>query len=488
MPDTSAIPQSINPLDPASIAAVAQALRSQFSPQVPARDAIIKQISDPSFFPNATGPSSADQQLASTLPTEADIAAQNASLQARGAADLDQRLRGVAAPQQGLYQQPNLPQLQLPDQPQTARPQVSPLAQLLSIGASFASPSHAGQFNAAALDGAIQGANEENARRQQRDKVDVMRRTVLYDAAMTNARERQRVSEANVDVAAHNSVADYTRKLMLAKSGSEAMTAGNLADSMKKFAEENDPAFKARDRVKAAIDNLDAQGKAFAERAKGAAELMNALRSDDREGPGLGAKVLEEAMKGTLAASKDRALDARRDKTATEALHNLHERLKTETSIAAAHDVTSRANNASTQASENARNAARIEGDMKRQVQKQEFDAKQSLRDEATKNGSPREKVLAGNIQRHQALLQGLEDQLRAARASLASTVNNEDKVDNLTRRQWEQRVRELLKQGAERQEAILKDQAALEEEMKTHSAAVSGGKVRYNPLTGRFE
>lgn len=306
----SVIPTTVNPLDPQGVAELARALLGSIAPQSAAAADITKRLLDPSswYDPKADFAAAAQQQaIGDKLPTPFDNAAREAGIQTEGATYLDDKLRGIQAPQEGQIPQPNFPQLGLPNQPQTARPQVSPLAQILAIGAGFARPQAAGQFNAAALDGAIKGAEEENQRRQQIYKNDIAARSIVYDAAMGQAKEKQRIAEANIDAASHNSVAEFNREMMLAKSSSERFTAGLTSQSLVDFADEHDPQLKALERAKAIYANIDRKGTLAAEDRKGLIEILGAI--DKGNAPGV--KAAGDTFKAVLDALQQKmTLDA----------------------------------------------------------------------------------------------------------------------------------------------------------------------------------
>lgn len=242
-------------------------------------------------------------RIAAGLPTPAGSAAASAKMDAQGAALRLQQLQGVGdAPHEQPLEQPNFPQLQLPDQPQTAQANVNPLAQLLAIGAGFASPQGAGQFNAAALEGALQGAKDENQRRQQVYKNEIAGRTLIYDAAMGQAKERQRITAANRDSAFQNTVADFSQKMLLAKAKGESLSADSVAESLAAFAKEHDPQFRALDNAKALTEKIKDARASNAERIKSATELLKAVGSLEAPGSRLTAQTFLESLKAMSAA------------------------------------------------------------------------------------------------------------------------------------------------------------------------------------------
>jgi hypothetical protein len=311
MADTAASPPSYldskGQIDPV---ALAKYLSSAFAPNSTGAQGLLGQLaaSGGIYDPAQDLASVAEKtKLAGTLPTEADNAARAAGLQASGADFLLQQLQGVPVPQEGMLPQPNLPELALPNAPQSVRPQVNPLSQLLAIGAGFAAPGMAGGFNAAALEGQIQGAQEETARRDQDYKQQIAHRTMLYEASMTAAKERERVAEANRDAAFRNTVASTDRQLMLAKANSEQFTAHGAADSLQDFAKKYDPALKARDEVKALLDEIDTKGKASTERIKSVSELLTAVHKDDATGAGMAKDVFNQIMKSVQQSAEQKA-------------------------------------------------------------------------------------------------------------------------------------------------------------------------------------
>lgn len=315
------VPQTVRPLatagtgvaglgglDIAAAIKTAEETARRIAPEDPDVARFRKMLLDPSLRYDDTQDQinlGEENRIAAGLPTPSEREAIGKRLEAQGADLLYQQLQGVGeAPHQGAYPQPNLPGLSLPDQPQTARPQVSPLAQLLSIGAGFASPRAAGGFNAAALEGALQGAQQENQRRQQIYKNDIAGRTIIYDAAMGQAKEKQRVAEANVDAASQSSVADYNRKMILAKAKSESLSAGNVAKSLEDFAKEHGSEERAQARASALMEKIKLSRDGSAERVKSTTELIKALEGTGSAQKKLTADILMHAITAMLASQR----------------------------------------------------------------------------------------------------------------------------------------------------------------------------------------
>ena len=287
-----------------SILAIAHSIQSTYSPQntgMPGVQEILSRLSSAMYDPTQDLKSVAEQSvLANTLPTEARMSADAAAGQAQGADYLLQQLQGVPVPQQGQLSQPNLPTLDLPGAPQTARPQVNPLTSLIALGAGFAAPSAAGQFHAAALEGAIKGAQQENVRRQQANKDEITRRSLVYDASMTAAREQQRVVEINRDAAFQNSVLTTDRQLSLAKAKGEQFISAGAAKSLKDFADTYDPAIKAGNAVKALYQAIDTKGKASEREIKSISEMLTAVEKAGAPNAAMGRDVFNSYMRASL--------------------------------------------------------------------------------------------------------------------------------------------------------------------------------------------
>lgn len=305
MPDTATATPQVNPLDPAGAAGLAKYFQSIFAPEQTAQNDLLKKISvyDPSSALDAIAKLS---PVAGNIPTGADQAASDQHLVAGGANDLLDRMKAVDAPHGGMISQPDLPTLSLPNQPETARPQGNILSTLLTIGAGLAAPKSAGQFNAATLEGQLKGATEENQRRQMFYKNDVASRTMLYDAAMSAAKERERVTEINQDTANQNSVADFNRKISLAKQTSEALSANKLSEFLDGFAKKYDPALKAQDQIKALYAEISAKGKASTETIDGVTKLLGVLNKENAPGAAITKELLGGMIKNAMEVEKDR--------------------------------------------------------------------------------------------------------------------------------------------------------------------------------------
>jgi len=474
MPDPPAVQ---SPTDPKSAAALAQYLQGLFAPAQTGATGLLNQLAAPGGIYDPTADLANVRQksaLANTLPTQADIDAQNAGLQAKGADFLSQQLGAIPVPQEQPLQQPNLPQLQLPGLPQVAQPHVNPLASLLAIGAGFASPKAAGGFNASVLEGALKAAQDENQRRQERDKADVTRRAMIYDASMSAAKEQQRITEANRDTAYRNTVANTDRQMMLAKASTEQFTAHGAADSLKAFADKYDPAFKARDQVKALLDEIDTKGKASAERIKSVAELLTAVHKEDTGGVGMAKDVFNQIMKSVQDAADQRASDARAQKTAEAALQRTLTTQQGElqrTQIIQGH--------------EDARSAAERSLRAGLQQNAQSFDIKKLLLGNALDpKNEPREQAYQNDLKRQQEVLRGLEKSIAESKAAYAQAGNPRSDASRAMKRQIEDLQRSINMTTT----TMRQEQQNLEYERKMRKKVMTGGTGTFNPLTGRVE
>jgi hypothetical protein len=255
------------------------------------------------------------------LPTEAQTAADSANLQASGAQYLLDRMKGVDVPQQGMLAQPELPTLDLPGAPEVAKAQVSPLSSLLALGAGFAAPQAAGQFHAAALEGALEGAKQENARRQQANKEEITRRSMVYDAAMTSAREREHVVEINRDAAFNNSVLKTDRQLSMAKAETDSFMAKGTADAAKDYVNKYSASIKAKSAVDALYKTIDLENKLSKEHTLGVSELLKAVDKAGDSSRLMTKEVFDSYMKDSLQQSNN-AATANRQAAHDEAMNN----------------------------------------------------------------------------------------------------------------------------------------------------------------------
>lgn len=471
------VPQS--PTDPAGAAALAKYLQGLFAPAQTGASALLEQVTrpggiyDPKSDLERVGQLS---QLANTLPTQADIEAQQAGQSAQGADFLLQQLAGVPVPQEQMLQQPNLPQLQLPPMPQTAQPHVNPLASLLAIGAGFARPTAAGQFNAATLEGALKGAADENQRRQERDRADIARRAMIYDASMAAAKEQQRVQEANRDAAYHNTVANTDRQMLLAKARTEQFQAHGAADSLKAFAEKYDPALKARDQVKALLDEIDTKGKASTERVKSISELLSAVNRETTvgAGPGLAKNVFDEIMKGVQQTAKQRA-DEKSQREAEEA-----RMAQIQAEIAGRAAVSD-----NVQHHEDMRAAA--DRSLRKDLQRsgQVFDLQRDVINKALdpKTLPPREKAYTEDLGRLQDTLKLQEKSISALKTKYAGLNPGDEAAKKL-----KLQIADMQRQIDATRNTMAGEQRELERENKARRDAISGKPGVFNPVTGRVE
>lgn len=456
----SPAPPSVDPAKGLDPIALAQYLQGIFSPAQTGATKLLSQLADPGGIYDPTADIAAlhqKSQLAQTLPTQADIDAQNAGQTAKGADYLYQQLQGIGVPQEGLLQQPNLPQLQLPPLPETARPQVNPLASLIALGAGFASPHQAGGFHAAALEGAIKSAQEENERRQQRDKADIARRAMIYDASMSAAKEQERIVEANRDTAFRNTVATTDRQMLLAKAKTEQFTAHGAADSLKAFADKYDPALKARDEVKALLDEIDLKGKASTERIKSVSELLTAVHKEDTGGVGMAKNVFDQIMKSVDEAAAQRAAEHR----ATTVAGMQEQAAMARTQSIQAHED---ARTSNIQAHEDARAANARAAQAKLQEKAQAFDIRKMLFGDQLKPDAL-EEVYTEDMKRLQGVTKDLEVSLAAAKATRAQ-MGRSSLADGTTPAQQQSKI-DAIQKELEEKTKTLRDEAANLEKSK---------------------
>ena len=160
-----------------------------------------------------------------------------------------ERMKGVKIPDAPVYSLPNYPALNLPNAPVPQQAKPNPVAQLLAAVAGFVRPSGANQFNAAALQGAITGTQQQNAQAEQQFKNNVQIVEAKHADDIQRENARIKVDQLNKEGQYEHDINAFHETMAESAKQTDEDVAEGRSKALGKFADENEPAEKAKQQL-----------------------------------------------------------------------------------------------------------------------------------------------------------------------------------------------------------------------------------------------